>query len=447
VKDRLFPVSQPPKQERKLPQPKKQVIARTKETTSQSSARRTFTTEQRKILEVIYRKGKFRSPECQKLINIITQLTMKKIKQWFQNRKKRAKRTNEREPTEDNPLPLRDSERSRPGRKGFNEFQHEVLNLAYEGKVLDDSSLHPLLAEVIDLTVKQVRQWRQNRKKREKGTRQPRKKATPKPRKIAKKEGQKIKLEFPDSKINPGMPLNLFHPSRIQPPEGIITEGLDNSFKCCGCALGTKDVISCTKCIAKFHILCLKHIFCDSPEPESKWECPICDPSRFTSEPLMSHVSNTRGQYYYKGQRVKAIDRNTGAVTDSTVFIVGRDSILLHFNNWSNVFNQWIPSNNPKVEPAAKVPPPKPLTPRPSSKRGITALGRAGRADSKKRKQEKRKANTINAMSLLKPFQQEVLQRAMLVGTLDISNPVSHDLMAKYIGVHKEIVSNFVLQR
>merc|ERR1719419_908590 len=335
---------------------------------------------------------------------------------------------------------MRNSEMSRPGRKGFNEFQGEVLNLAYEGKVLEDSSLHPLLAEVIGLTVKQVKQWRQNRRKKEKGTRQPRRKATSVPRKTGKKDGQKIekvKMEFQDSNKNPGRPLNPFDSSRIQPPEGIITEGIDTSFICCGCALGTKDVISCTKCTPKFHIICLKHIFLNDPEVESQWECPICDPSRYPVEPLMSHVSNTGGQWYYKGRAVKAIDRNTGAETDSTVFIVGRDSILLHFNNWSNCFNQWVPGANPKVEPAVKIHPPKPTTPRQSSKRGITALGRAGRADPKKRKQD-RKAKTINAVSLLKPFQQEVLKRAILVGTLDTSNPVSLDLMAKYIGVHKE---------
>merc|ERR1719193_1766643 len=136
----------------------------------------------------------------------------------------------------------------------------------------------------------------------------------------------------------------------------------------------------------------------------------------------MSHVSNGRGQFYHKGLAVKAVVRNTRTTTEGTIFLVGRNSILFHFNNWSNAYNQWIPSTNAKIQPVVtqvvspiptQVVSPIPKTPkRKTSKRGIiTTQGRAvgcGRMDLKKRRIGTGMP-VMNTVGMLQPFQEQVL--------------------------------------
>jgi len=114
-----------------------------------------------------------------------------------------------------------------------------------------------------------------------------------------------------------------------------------------------KRIFFCGSCQMKFHSICLQNIYQRNwvPEPGESWECARCNPVKYPNAYLQlpTHVSNGRGQYYYKGQAVEALDKITGNPTPATIFMVARDSILLHFNNWSNMYNQWIPSNNPNI--------------------------------------------------------------------------------------------------
>jgi len=337
-----------------------------------------FTPETRKIMEVIYRKGKSKQPATRDICQLITSLEVKQIKQWFADRRKKGKKKGEMEPTQDCPLPLDGFlPTGSSARKGFSGFQREILCTTYEANVLTNKEVLVLLSEVLGLTVKQIKQWRADRRKRDRAASGI--KPKPRGRKKAKVTRQakvtraadptpivKAEVFDPKSMICPGTTQDPFDPSRIAPPASIIQDGLNEAFLCCGCALDKPEetIATCGSCNKKFHQICLEHIFrlTEFPEPVKPWECPRCKPANFPNAalPMETHVPNGRGQYYYKGQPIDAQDRNTGTYTRATVFMVGRDSILLHFNNWSNIYNQWIPSNNPKVRPVMITPPPQP---------------------------------------------------------------------------------------
>jgi len=371
-----------------------------------------FTPETRKIMEVIYRKGKSKQPAIRDICQLITSLEVKQIKQWFADRKKKGKKKGEAEPTEECPLPLDGLvEGSTKERKGFSSFQRDILSTTYEANVLANKNVLELLSEVLGLTVKQIKQWRADRRKRERAasgikpkprarkkaavSRRAQVKRAPEPTPIVKNE-----VFDPKSLICPGTTLDPFDPSRIVPPALIIRDGLNDAFLCCGCALEKPEdtIATCGNCQKKFHQICLEHIFkhTDLPAPGEPWWCPRCKPANFPNAilPLATHVPNGRGQYYFKGQPIDAQDRNTGTYTRATVFMVGRDSILLHFDNWSNIYNQWIPSNNPKVRPVMISPPPQPLpialpkTPIQRKQQTIVARGRPTTAFDEKAKRE-----------------------------------------------------------
>jgi len=359
-----------------------------------------FTPKTRKIMEVIYRKGKSKQPAIRDMCQLITSLEVKQIKQWFSDRRKKGKKKGEAEPTEENPLPLDELvPDTTKERKGFSSFQRDILSTTYEANVLANKNVLVLLSEVLGLTIKQIKQWRSDRRKRERAASGVRAKPRARKKTAVARKAQvtrapdptpivKSEVFDPKSLICPGTTLDPFDPSRIAPPALILKDGLNDAFLCCGCALEKpEDTIStCSSCHKKFHQICLEHIFkhTELPSPEESWECPRCKPVNFPNAalPMATHVPNGRGQYYYKGQPIDAQDRNTGTYTRATVFMVGRDSILLHFDNWSNIYNQWIPSNNPKVRPVMisaapqPLPEPRPKTPIQRKQHTIAARGR-----------------------------------------------------------------------
>jgi len=407
-----------------------------------------LSSDTKRIFEFIYRKGLSRDAAFINFVQVLTQVELKKLKQWFTNRRRKYKKNVEPEPTKLNPLPIEDNR--------F--FRRDLLQLAYDRKILEDNKFLPIMGEMVNMTLKQVKQWRSNRRRKEpKGRRGYRRSQSRSqesmPEYVAsqgtqrQRRTQKIKPEYLVQEDIPrthvAKPLNLFHPDRLQPPEGIIRDGLDSRFLCCGCALDARHSVSCKNCGARFHVVCIKHVYNVDVSQQEAWECPKCVPSNFPTEPIMSHVSNTRGQFYYKGQAAKAVDRNTGAMTDCTVFLVGKASILLHFNSWSNIYNQWIPSDNPKVQPAQElVPVPSPKTPRPAQKRKTTRALRNGTI--KKRRGAGQPQNTV---STLQPFQIDVLRTALSAGVLVSSEQRTHSLMARYLGIHEGVVTNAVLQQ
>lgn len=372
--------------------------ARSPSSTSSDGKKRggVFTPETRKVMEVIYRKGRAKQPATRDICQLITNLEVKQIKQWFSDRRKKGKKKGEAEPTEQFPLPLDGLvDSSNRATKGFSPFQREILSTTYQAKVLANKDVLQLLSDVLGLSVKQIKQWRSDRRKRERSASgiktktRGRKKTTVAKRTPVTKAAESmlvVKAEIfePESLICPGTTLDPFDPSRITPPTSTTNEGLNEGFLCCGCALDKPEdtIATCGSCNKKFHQICLEHIFrhTEIPEPGKPWECPRCNPANFPNSalPMPTHVPNARGQYYRKGQAIDAQDRNTGSYTRATVFMVGRDSILLHFNNWSNVYNQWIPSNNPKVRPIMITPPPEPKLPKtPLPRKQKSIVGRA----------------------------------------------------------------------
>jgi len=319
---------------------------------AKSKTRGYFTEAQKKIMEVIYRKGNYKNPEVLELCRLITGLEIKQIKRWFVDRRRRRKR-DEEIPKAESFLSSGGSNRTAAGGfKRFTSFQREMLLIAYNADALEQQKAKETMADVLGLTVKQVKRWIVDRRRRQpvavgKRKTKPSKKSTMQSvNQVKSQDGNSQLTSFRATMPNP-----FDDPARIAPPSSIIRDGLDQSFACCGCGLDRQedDVLICGNCCKKFHYVCLNNL-CQGqlPAPGKVWQCPKCSPVG-AGISLPTQVPNGRGQYYYKGQAVLAEDKNTGNSTPATIFMVGRDSILLHFNNWSNIYNQWIPSRTPKV--------------------------------------------------------------------------------------------------
>lgn len=402
---------------------------------TKSQRKGVFTPETRKIMEMIYRMGKSRQPAIKDICQLITSLGIKQIQQWFADRRHRGKKKGELEPTEECPLPLDGLIKKRTKRhKGcYSDFQREILNTTYKATVLDNNDVVVFLSDLLGLKVPQIKQWRADRRYRERTSSgiklksRGRKKTSLLKRTRVKSVDDPVRIvnaemAHPTSLTCPGKIVHPFDQSRISPPATTTNDGLDKDFLCCGCALQKPEstIFTCCSCCKRFHQICLGHIFrhTEIPDHRKPWQCPRCSPANFPNAtlPMQTHVSNGRGLYYYKGQPIDAEDRNTGSYTKATVFIVGRDSILLHFNNWSNIYNQWIPSNNPKIKPAI-------VSPRPSFEEVATS------------------PDTIR---MLHPYQRVILRSALSIGKLDATNTLTHTQMAIYCGISELDVKNFI---
>jgi len=315
--------------------------------TIKTRTRGTFTHEQRHIMEAIWRKGTYKNPEVVELCRLITSLETKQIKRWFNDRKRRKKKDEDVSP----PLPVSNRTALGGKRRNFTSFQREMLHIAHRANALEQHKAKEIMSDVLGLTVKQVKRWVLDQRRKKRGNTSMKK----------TKSRNEINARNVDIVSSPAAPQSTPPPRRVlsavdhrkhpAPPSSSTMDGLDTSFVCCGCALDRQelDVFVCVNCHKKFHHVCLNNIWQDQfPVPGKAWTCPYCN-SPSQTLPLPTFVLNGRGEYYYKGQAVEAEDKNTGSSTAGTIFMVGRESILLHFNNWSNIYNQWIPSKSTKV--------------------------------------------------------------------------------------------------
>lgn len=271
---------------------------------------------QRQVLETVWCKGHYKDKSWQDFTAQLTELQIKQVRQWFADRQKKAKKSqsNVDLPTPDNPWKCPDIFQKQG--TTFSTAQKTILEKAFAVGILEGNKEPPMVAILIGLSTKQVKQWKSDKKKKLKKQTE----SHSSYQSMAKQEG-------PDDQIM----------------EEEDKEGLDDSFSCCGYGLKTEGQtkkVLCKKCNFYYHESCLLWLFdIDSDSLDGHFTCPRCHGKNVR---FPQSIQNGRGDTYNVGCHLEATDDAKSQWHAAKCSKIGNQRIMVHYVGFSHEHNQWL---------------------------------------------------------------------------------------------------------